>query len=119
MAYMDDEGFIYIADRKKDIIICGGENIYPTQVENHLRLLNEIKDVAVIGMPNKRLGEVVVAVIEVKEGCVCSKNTIYEYCKNLPEYQRPMRIYFKSIIRNATGKVDKKNICHMLNETFS
>ena len=61
-AYMDKDGFIYLVDRKKDVIISGGENIYPVQIENYLRKNDKIKDVAVIGLPDKRLGEITVAV---------------------------------------------------------
>jgi long-chain acyl-CoA synthetase len=117
MAYMDEDGFIYIVDRKKDIIICGGENIYPVQIENHLRLLDVIKDVAVIGLPNKRLGEIIVAVIELKEGCTCTKKIVHTHCGSLPEYQRPLKIYFFPIRRNATGKVEKKDIRNALIES--
>lgn len=110
MAYEDEEGFIYLVDRKKDIIICGGENIYPIQIENHLRLLDVIKDVAVVGLPNKRLGEIIAAVIELRENCNCTKDMIRKQCNALPEYQRPVKIYFRTVCRNATGKVDKKRI---------
>ena len=63
---MDEDGFIYLVDRKKDVIISGGENIYPVQVEDFLRNHDAIKDVAVIGLPDKRLGEIAAAIIELK-----------------------------------------------------
>ena len=107
MAYKDN-GFIYLVDRKKDVIIYNGENIYPVQIEEHIRLLECVKDVAVVGGSHKRMGEVVNAVIELKEGFKCSKQEIYAHCKLLPEYQRPLRIYFDEVVRNATGKIDKK-----------
>lgn len=107
MAYVDKDGFIYLVDRKKDVIISGGENIYPTQVENYFRTLKFIKDVAVVGLPNKRMGEIVAAVIELKEEVFWMKN-IYSYCKEIADYQRPMRLYFSPVIRNAMGKIDRK-----------
>ncbi|MCI9142902.1 MAG: acyl--CoA ligase [Lachnospiraceae bacterium] len=110
MAYIDEDDFIYLVDRKKDVIISGGENIYPVQIENYLCSLECIKDVAVIGLPNKRMGEIVAAIIEVKEGYSCTKKDINDYCEELPEYQRPLRIYFAKVIRNATGKIDKKTM---------
>ena len=58
MAKKDSDGFIYLVDRKKDVVICGGENIYPVEVENFLLTHNDIKDAAVIGMPDRRLGEI-------------------------------------------------------------
>ena len=66
---MDEDGFIYLVDRKKDVIITGGENIYPVQIEDFLRTHDAIKDVAVIGLPDQRLGEIVAAIIELKPGC--------------------------------------------------
>ena len=70
MAKMDEDGFIYLVDRKKDVIITGGENIYPVQIEDFLRTNDAIKDVAVIGLPDQRLGEIVAAIVELKPGCL-------------------------------------------------
>ena len=68
MAMMDPDGFIYLVDRKKDVIITGGENLYPVQIEDFLHKMEAIKDVAVIGLADKRLGEIAAAIIEVKQG---------------------------------------------------
>ena len=68
MAREDDEGFIYLVDRKKDVVITGGENLYPVQIEDFLHRHPDIKDVAVIGLPDERLGEIAAAVIELKTG---------------------------------------------------
>ena len=68
MAMEDEDGFIYLVDRKKDVIISGGENIYPVQIEDFLRTNNKILDVAVIGLPDHRLGEISAAIIELKPG---------------------------------------------------
>ena len=110
MAYEDEEGYVYIAGRKKDMIISAGENIYPVQIEDYLRKKEGIKDVAVIGMPNQRLGEIVVAIVELISGYTYKKRDIINLCKDLPEYMRPQKIIFDTIPRNATGKVDKKTL---------
>ena len=68
MAQEDEDGFIWLVDRKKDVIITGGENIYPVQIENFLRKNEKIKDAAVIGLAYKRLGEIATAVVELKPG---------------------------------------------------
>ena len=65
---MDKDGFITLVDRKKDVIITGGENLYPVQIEDFLRKMEAIKDVAVIGLADQRLGEIAAAIIEVKQG---------------------------------------------------
>ncbi|NLM20267.1 MAG: acyl--CoA ligase, partial [Peptococcaceae bacterium] len=110
MARMDEDGFIYLVDRKKDVIISGGENIYPVQIEDFLRAHGAIKDVAVIGLPDKRVGEIAAAIIELKPGCVCTEEEINAYCKSLPRYKRPRRIIFDEIPRNPTGKIEKPRL---------
>ena len=107
MAKTDGEGFIYLVDRKKDVIISGGENIYPVQIEDYLRAHAAIKDVAVIGMPDKRLGEITAAIIDVKQNATLSESDINEFCLGLPKYKRPRKIIFASVPRNATGKIEK------------
>ena len=107
MAERDGDGFIYLVDRKKDVIITGGENIYPVQIEDFLRAHNGIKDVAVIGLPDKRLGEIAAAVIEAKEGVTLSEEEINEFCMALPRYKRPRKVIFAKVPRNPTGKIEK------------
>ncbi|MCR5594385.1 MAG: acyl--CoA ligase [Lachnospiraceae bacterium] len=107
VAMQDEDGFIYLVDRKKDVIVSGGENIYPVQIENFIRKFDKVKDVAVIGIPDKRLGEITAASIEIKEGCTCTKEEIDEFCMELPRYKRPRVIFFEDIPRNATGKIEK------------
>ena len=107
MARMDGDGFIYLVDRKKDVIISGGENLYPVQIEDFLRSNDKIKDVAVIGLADKRLGEIAAAIIELKEGVSCTEEEINEFCKELPRYKRPKKIIFDQIPRNPTGKIEK------------
>ncbi len=107
MAKKDEDGFIYLVDRKKDVVISGGENIYPVQIEDALRKFQKIKDVAVIGLPDARLGEIVAAIIEVKEGITCTEDEINDFCKELPRYRRPKQIIFDKVPRNPTGKIEK------------
>ena len=107
MARADEEGFIYLVDRKKDVVISGGENLYPVQIEDFLRAFPKIKDVAVIGLPDARLGEIAVAIIEIKEGEVCTEAEINNFCLELPRYKRPKKIFFDIVPRNPTGKIEK------------
>ena len=107
MARMDEDGFIYLVDRKKDVIISGGENLYPVQIEDFLRRNPKIHDVAVIGLPDHRLGEIAAAIIEVAEGQTCTEDEINQFCKELPRYKRPRKIIFDRIPRNPTGKIEK------------
>ena len=107
MAMQDPEGFIFLVDRKKDVIVSGGENIYPVEIENYLAEYPKIKDVAVIGLPDKRLGEITGAIIEVREGVKCTEEEIERFCSQLPRYKRPKRIIFADVPRNATGKIEK------------
>ena len=107
MAEMDADGFIFLVDRKKDVIISGGENLYPVQIEDFIRTHNAVHDVAVIGLPDKRLGEIAAAIIELKEGATCTEDEMNEFCKALPRYKRPRQIIFADIPRNPTGKIEK------------
>ena len=107
MAMADEEGFIFLVDRKKDVIITGGENLYPVQIENFLSAHPDVKDVAVIGLPDKRLGEIAAAIIEVQPGHTCTQESIDAFCMQLPRYKRPRRIIFAPVPRNPTGKIEK------------
>lgn len=89
------------------MIVSGGENIYPVQIENFLSAHDKVKDVAVIGLPDKRLGEITGAIISIKEGMECTQEEIEEFCKGLPRYKRPKKIIFAEVPRNATGKIEK------------
>jgi long-chain acyl-CoA synthetase len=110
MTRMDEDGFIYLVDRKKDVIISGGENIYPVQIEDFLHKHEAIKDVAVIGLPDKRIGEIAAAIIEVKPGYEVTEDEIMEFCMELPRYKRPRRIIFDVVLRNPTGKIEKPKL---------
>ncbi|MBQ7777442.1 MAG: acyl--CoA ligase [Oscillibacter sp.] len=110
MAQQDEDGFIFLVDRKKDVIISGGENLYPVQIEAFLAAHPKIHDVAVIGLPDKRLGEIAAAIIQVKDGCECTEAEIEEFCGDLPRYKRPRKLIFAPVPRNATGKIEKPKL---------
>ena len=110
MARKDEDGFIWLVDRKKDVVISGGENIYPVQIEDHISAHPAVKDVAVIGLPDERLGEIAAAIIQVKDGMTCTESEINQYCTDLPRYKRPRRIIFAPVPRNPTGKIEKPKL---------
>ena len=110
MAQEDEDGFIFLVDRKKDVIISGGENLYPVQIEDFIRTNDNVHDVAVIGLPDKRQGEIAAAIIELKEGIVMTVEEMDEFCKALPRYKRPRKIIFADIPRNPTGKIEKPKL---------
>ena len=113
MAMEDEDGFIFLVDRKKDVIISGGENIYPVQIEDFLRTNNKILDVAVIGLPDARLGEISAAIIALKPDVECTEEDINQFCKKLPRYKRPRKVIFADVPRNATGKIEKPKLREM------
>ena len=110
MAEEDEDGFIYLVDRAKDVIISGGENLYPVQIEDFLRVHDAINDVAVIGLPDARLGEIAAAIIQLKPDAKCTEDNIMEFCKGLPRYKRPRKIIFADVPRNPTGKIEKPTL---------
>ena len=109
MAKIDEDGFIYLVDRKKDVIISGGENLYPVQIEDFLRKSDWIKDVAVIGLPDHRLGEIAAAIVELKPEFKdkITEEDINKFCEELPRYKRPKKVIFADVPRNPTGKIEK------------
>ena len=107
MARQDEDGFYFLVDRKKDVIISGGENLYPVQIEDFLAACPKVHDVAVIGLPDPRLGEIAAAIIQVKEGETCTEEEINQFCMDLPRYKRPRKIIFADVPRNPTGKIEK------------
>ena len=110
MAEMDADGFIWLVDRKKDVIITGGENLYPVQIENFIRQNFKVKDVAVIGLPDPRLGEIAAAIVEVKEGETLTESELESFYMALPRYKRPKKTIFAPVPRNATGKIEKPKL---------
>ncbi|MBQ6399187.1 MAG: acyl--CoA ligase [Clostridia bacterium] len=113
MARQDEEGFIYLVDRKKDVVITGGENLYPVEIENFMAAYPPIKDVAVIGLPDARLGEIAAAIVELVPGSAATVEDIQEFCLGMPRYKRPRKIILAPVPRNATGKIEKPKLRKM------
>lgn len=117
MAREDEDGFYFLVDRKKDVIISGGENLYPVQIESFLSSFPKVHDVAVIGLPDPRLGEIAAAIIKLKEGVSCTEEEINHFCLGLPRYKRPRKIIFADVPRNATGKIEKPKLREIYHST--
>jgi acyl-CoA synthetase (AMP-forming)/AMP-acid ligase II len=109
---LDEEGYLFIQDRVKDMIVSGGENVYPREVENALFEHPSVADVAVIGVPDERWGESVKAIVVLREGKEASASDLVEFCKGrLAGYKRPRSVDFVDALpRNASGKVLKKEL---------
>ncbi|MCJ7595636.1 MAG: AMP-binding protein [Desulfobacterales bacterium] len=110
MARFDEDGFIWLVDRKKDVIITGGENIFPVEIEDFLMENEKIQDVAVIGIPHERLGEIVAVIIKVKPGREMTEEETLTYCEKLPKYKRPRKVFLDDVPRNPTGKIEKPKL---------
>jgi len=110
IARYDMSGFIWLVDRKKDMIIYGGENIFPVEIENFFQHNEKIKDIAVIGIPDDRLGEIPAGIISVKPGCILCESDIIEFQKGLPRYKHLKKIFFGDVPRNPTGKIEKPKL---------
>jgi acyl-CoA synthetase (AMP-forming)/AMP-acid ligase II len=110
LARMDDEGFVYIVDRKKEMIVSGGENIYPREIEEILIRHPAVADVAVIGIPHPTWGETVKAFVALREGHTIDEQEVIDFCKkNLASYKKPTAVAFvPAIPRNPSGKALKR-----------
>ena len=106
---MDEEGYIYVVDRKKDLIISGGENIYPKELEDVLYSHPDILEAAVVGIPDPKWGETVKAYIVLKSGRQMTEEQVIQFCQSsIASYKKPRTIEFmESLPRNAAGKVLK------------
>lgn len=109
MAKEDEDGFLFLVDRKKDVIISGGENLYPVQIEDFLRGCDAIKDVAVIGLPDKRLGEIATAVVEVKEGYTCTRKIWKNTAGSFLVTNVHTNIFLQKYLRNATARIKSRS----------
>ncbi len=104
----DDEGFIYIVDRAKDMVTSGGENIFPVEIEDALMDHPKIDDVACIGHPDERLVEIVMAIVQLKEGETMTEEELIEFAKSkMATYKVPRKVLFDTVMRNPTGKLMK------------
>jgi len=108
--FMDEDGYLYVADRVDDMIISGGENIYPREVEDVLHGHEAVMDVAVLGMPDEKWGESVLAFIVSKDPSLTAE-ALEEFCiknENLARFKRPRHYRFvDELPRNASGKIQK------------
>ena len=94
-------------------LVSGGENLYPVQIEDFLRSHPAVKDVAVIGLPDKRLGEIAAAIIELKPEYELTEEEMNDFCTGLPRYKRPRKLIFADVPRNPTGKIEKPRLRSM------
>jgi acyl-CoA synthetase (AMP-forming)/AMP-acid ligase II len=111
MARIDNEGYVYLVDRKKDIIIVGGENIFPVEIEDAIHNHPKVYDAAAIGIPDKRTVEQICIIIDPKPGETLTKEEINSFFEEaLPRYKRPKKIIFDKVPRSATGKIEKTKL---------
>jgi acyl-CoA synthetase (AMP-forming)/AMP-acid ligase II len=112
LAYYDEDGFLYFADRAKDLIIRGGENIFPAEIEDILRKHPKIQDVAVIGYPHPRLVEISMAIVQPKAGFTIEDREIVDFCRErgLAKYKWPEKFVYTEIPRNPAGKIEKTRL---------
>jgi acyl-CoA synthetase (AMP-forming)/AMP-acid ligase II len=111
MGRFDDEGFLYVVDRKKDMILSGGLNIYSKEVERALLAHPAVADAAVVGTPDPQFGEAVVAFVELKTGASATAEEIVEHCRALiAGYKKPKYVFFEALPRNAQGKALKTEL---------
>jgi acyl-CoA synthetase (AMP-forming)/AMP-acid ligase II len=117
LGYLDEDGYLFIVDRKKDVIISGGHNIYPLEVENVLYQHAGVGMCAVIGLPEEARGEIPVAVIIPKMGTTPNAKDILDHCKaNLSAYKAPKAVYFIDVMPEGAGKIRKKELIAMIKD---
>jgi len=121
IAKIDNEGYYYIIDRKKNMFISGGENIYPAEIEKVLYMMNEIKNAAVVGVNDKKWGEVGAAFIVLNENERLNEEIIIEFCrKKLAKYKIPKHfIFLNELPLNSAGKIDKLRLINLYNSTIN
>ena len=114
---LDDEGFLYILDRKKDMIISGGENIYPAEIEDALLNNHKVMDVGVIGYPHEKWGEAVKAIVVVKEGEILTEAELIEWCQGkIGKFKIPKQVVVTDALpRTPTGKILKTELRKQFN----
>jgi acyl-CoA synthetase (AMP-forming)/AMP-acid ligase II len=113
MGYKSAEGYLFLADRAKDMVIRGGENIYPAEIENYLLELEGVQEVAAFGLPHERLGEELAVTVVTRPGAVLDEAAVLDFCRaNFASFKVPSRVLLQTtpLPRNATNKVLKKQI---------
>ena len=120
MARRDEDGYIWLVDRKSNMIISGGENVYPSEVEGVIGAHSAVKDVAVIGMPHEKWGESVFAVVVLHEGDDATEAEIRQWCRDrLAGFKCPSRVTFiadQDMPRTATGKILHRTLKNQFSE---
>jgi len=112
LARVDDEGYIYIVDRKKDMLVSGGFNIYPTEIEAVLAQHPAVYEVCVVGVPDEHWGEVVKAVVVLRQGAGASNQALIDFCKDrLADFKKPRSVDFVTELpKNSNGKLSRKDV---------
>jgi acyl-CoA synthetase (AMP-forming)/AMP-acid ligase II len=112
LARVDHEGYIHIVDRKKEMLVSGGFNVYPTEVEAVLAQHPAVSEACVIGIPDERWGEAVKAVVVLREGMQASADDLIDFCRDrLAGFKRPRTVDFVAALpRNANGKISRKDV---------
>jgi o-succinylbenzoate---CoA ligase len=116
IGYLDEEGFLYVLDRRSDLIISGGENIYPAEIESVLLMHDKIVDAGVVGIPNERWGQVPVACVVLEKGSSLTETDIIQFCEEkLARYKVPKRIFFfDELPRNASKKLMRRKLKELI-----
>jgi long-chain acyl-CoA synthetase len=109
IGHVDADGFLFLVDRKKDMVIVGGFNVYPREVDEVLFNHPSIREAATVGRKDERLGEVLVAYVALKKGADFDEDAFFAYCKeNLVKYKRPVAVtYIDALPRTGTNKIDR------------
>jgi acyl-CoA synthetase (AMP-forming)/AMP-acid ligase II len=112
LGLVDDEGYLHIIDRKKDVIVSGGFNVYPAEVERVIAGLKEVSEVVVVGTPHEHWGEAVKAIVEVRPGFELSAGRIIDACrKHLASYKKPVEVEFVDHLpKGSTGKILRREL---------
>ena len=112
IGYADEDGYLYITDRKKDLIIRGGENIYPKEIENVLHMHPQVLEAGVVGIPDPVYGEAVKAFVVLKTPAAATEEHLMNFCREkLPAYKRPKSIQFMdSLPKSAVGKILRREL---------
>jgi acyl-CoA synthetase (AMP-forming)/AMP-acid ligase II len=112
LARVDDEGYIFIVDRKKEMLVSGGFNVYPSEVESVLAQHPAVYEVCVVGVPDDHWGEAVKAVVVLREGARAADGEIIDFCRGrLADFKRPRSVDFvPQLPKNANGKLSRKDV---------